>query len=268
MNRFFYLIGQGFENVWKNKLMFFASVLIITTSMITLGIFNIIGENANKIVKNMQEEQAMVAYVDENLTEEQTKNIENSISSIYGVTSVTRETKEEALKNIREQYFNDTNIDLTIGWENSNIFTDSFAIKVDDLNNASVIADKIRNIDGVRKVGFSEEIFKIVTDLASTVNLVVIVIFISLMGVSLLVISNTIKIVLHSRRKEIYIMKYIGATDNFIKTPFVIEGIIVGFAGAFLSWGITIKLYELFKNMFIDSLGFQPVILNSQLLYL
>lgn len=271
MGRLIYLIGQGFENVWKNKLMFFASVLIISTTMITLGIFTIIGENANAVVKSMTEEQAMVVYVKEGLTNEQIDEVERNIKSVGGIINIVKETKEEALQKAISQYFDETNIDLTIGWENSNIFTDSFAIRIEDLNNASNIAVELRKIENVRKVVFADEIFSTVTKLTSTVNTVVMVVFILLVGVSILVISNTIKLVLHSRRKEIHIMKYIGATDNFVKTPFVIEGVIVGLTGAIISWFITIKAYGAFQDSIVKSFGmsastFNPVYLDDKIL--
>ena len=268
MGTLFYLISQGFENVWKNKIMFIASVLIISTSMITLGIFSIVGENAKAFVSNMKADQTMIAFLDEGVDEARVKAIEKTISEISGVTEITHETKEEALKNARELYFDESTIDFTEGWEDNNLFTDSFAVNVDDLTRANDIKTKIEDIAGVRNVRFDEDIFSSINKVSEAIQMVVMVVFILLVAVSLLVISNTIKLVLHSRRKEINIMKYIGATDAFVKTPFIIEGIIVGVVGAYLTWLLTMPMYSALQNLVADSaLTFPWVDLSQKILH-
>ena len=268
MGTLFYLISQGFENVWKNKIMFIASVLIISTSMITLGIFSIVGENAKAFVSNMKADQTMIAFLDEGVDEARVKAIEKTISEISGVTEITHETKEEALKNARELYFDESTIDFTEGWEDNNLFTDSFAVNVDDLTRANDIKTKIEDIAGVRNVRFDEDIFSSINKVSEAIQMVVMVVFVLLVAVSLLVISNTIKLVLHSRRKEINIMKYIGATDTFVKNPIIIEGIIVGVVGAYLSWFLTMPMYSALQNLVADSaLNFPWVDLSQKILH-
>ena len=268
MGTLFYLISQGFENVWKNKIMFIASVLIISTSMITLGIFSIVGENAKAFVSNMKADQTMIAFLDEGVDEARVKAIEKTISEISGVTEITHETKEEALKNARELYFDESTIDFTEGWEDNNLFTDSFAVNVTDLTKANDIVSRIEAIDGVRRVRFDENVFASINKASEAIQMVVMVVFILLVAVSLLVISNTIKLVLHSRRKEINIMKYIGATDAFVKTPFIIEGIIVGVVGAYLTWLLTMPMYSALQNLVADSaLTFPWVDLSQKILH-
>lgn len=268
MGTLFYLISQGFENVWKNKLMFIASVLIISTSMITLGIFSIVGENAKAFVDNMKADQTIIAFLDENVDDARVSAIEKTISEISGVTEVTHETKEEALKNAREQYFDESTIDFTEGWEDNNLFTDSFAVNVGDLTKANDVVSRIEAIDGVRRVRFDENVFSSINKASEAIQMVVMVVFILLVAVSLLVISNTIKLVLHSRRKEINIMKYIGATDAFVKTPFIIEGIIVGVVGAYLSWFLTMPMYSALQNVVADTaLTFPWVDLSQKILH-
>jgi len=247
-----YLIKQGFENVWKNKIMFIASVLIISTSMITLGIFTIIGENVKALADSLVANQSIIAYVTEDADEDKIKLVEKTILSLNGVTGIDRETKQEAIDNAREQLIGEEYKDFTAGWEESNIFTDSFEINVEDLTMADGVASEIEKIDGVRKVRFEQDIFAKITSASDLIKTIVLVIFVLLVAVSLLVISNTIKLVLHSRRREINIMKYIGATDAFVKTPFIIEGIIVGLVGAYISWFLTMQLYNGVQNTFMS----------------
>jgi len=262
----FYLIKQGFENILRNKLMFMASVLIVATTMITLSIFVIIGENVSNVVENMQNSQGIVAYLENNVEDAEINKIKTKLKNIAGVNGVEYESKEQALENARKEYFDETNMDLTVGWEENNIFAASFTISLDDLKNAETTIEKIKSIDGIRKVVFDNEIFNIITKISDLVRIVVMGIFILLVGVSFLVISNTIKLVLHSRRKEINIMKYIGATDGFVETPFIIEGIVVGIVGALISWGISIALYQSVISKFATSSIFEFVPLNFEIL--
>lgn len=262
----FYLIKQGFENILKNKLMFFASVLIVATTMITLSVFVIIGENVQNLVDNMQSSQGIIAYLEKDIQDDQVTTIKTKLKSISGVTNIEYESKEQALENARKEYFNESNMDLTAGWEENNIFTASFTVSLEDLQDANKVTQKIKEIDGVRKVVFDNEIFNMVTKISDLVRIIVMGIFILLVGVSFLVISNTIKLVLHSRRKEINIMKYIGATNGFVETPFIIEGIIVGIVGALISWVISVSLYQSIISKFAASAIFKFVPLNFEIL--
>jgi len=262
----FYLIKQGFENILKNKLMFFASVLIVATTMITLSIFVIIGENVQNLVDNMQGSQGIIAYLEKDIQDEQISTIKTKLKNISGIVDIEYESKEQALENARKEYFDESNMDLTAGWEENNIFTASFTVSLEELQDANKITTKIKEIEGVRKVVFDNEIFNTITKISDLVRIVVMGIFILLVGVSFLVISNTIKLVLHSRRKEINIMKYIGATNGFVETPFIIEGIIVGVVGAVISWIISISLYQSVIGKFATSAVFEFMPLNFEIL--
>ena len=125
----------------------------------------------------------------------------------------------------------------------------------------------IETIDGVRKVRFEQEIFNQINNFSDVIKTIVLVIFVLLIAVSLLVISNTIKLGLHGRRKEINIMKYIGATDTFVKTPFIIEGIIVGALGALISWILIINMYTGVQNAFSDVGMITWVDISQRVLY-
>ncbi len=275
MGTLIYLIRQGFENVWKNKIMFFASVLIISTSMITLGIFTIIGENVNALATSLMKDQVMLVYVKEGLPEEDIVSAKDKISTLNGVTEVKRITKEENIKEAREMLGEEYK-DFSDGWEDDDIFTDSFEVGIESLEEASSISDEIKNIKVkdtavIRSVKFDQDIFVKISNMSDIIKTIVLIVFILLVAVSLLVIANTIKLVLHSRRKEINIMKYIGATDAFVKTPFIIEGIIVGVVGAYISWLITIQIYNGVQNAFLSEgivgwLDLSQRILNTNLI--
>ncbi|MBQ7669085.1 MAG: ABC transporter permease [Clostridia bacterium] len=268
MGRLFYLIGQGFENVLKNKLMFIASVFIITTTLIMLGIFTIVGENANALVEQMKSEQRMQVWLDGDLASDKTKEVGEKLKKVQGVDEVVFRSKKETIDNMRELYFDESTIALTDGWEDTNIYaTDSYIVTPHDLTMGKKLQEDIEKIDGVNRVAFQEETFTKISKIADIIKVVVLIILIFLIGLSFLVISNTIKLGLHARRKEINIMKYIGATDNFVKTPFVIEAIIVGLIGALVSWLVTIALYDIFKSVVMSNqILFEPLTLDRQIL--
>ena len=268
MTTLIYLIRQGFSNVWKNKIMFVASVLIVMTSMITLGIFTIIGENVKAFVNKMQNDQALVAFLDEGLDEASISAVKTKLTAISGVDKITYESKEEAIKNAREKYFTEDTMDLSVGWEESDIFTGSYSVYVKDLTQADLVKASVEKIDGIRDVKFDKDMFASIEQLSDGVKMVVLIIFVLLIAVSLLVVSNTIKLVLHARRKEINIMKYIGATDAFVKTPFLIEGVIVGVCGGLIAWLATNTLYGSIQNFMNSStITFEFVDLSSRILY-
>ena len=170
MGTLIYLIKQGFENVWKNKIMFIASVLIISTSMITLGIFTIIGENVKSLADSLTANQSIIAYVTEEATNDQIEQIGKKIASIEGVSGIERETKQEAIDNAREQLIGEEYADFTEGWEESNIFTDSFEVNVNELEEAQTIANAIQEIEGVRKVRFDQEIFSKINSMSDIIR--------------------------------------------------------------------------------------------------
>lgn len=254
--------------MWKNKIMFIASVLIVSTSMITLGIFTIIGENVKAFIDMMQNDQALVAFLDEGLDDTKITNVKTQLDKISGVSKITYESKEEAIKNAREKYFTEDTIDLSIGWEDADIFTGSYSVFVENLENATNVKNEIEKIDGVRKVSFDQYAFTSIQQISEGIKVVVLVVFVLLIAISLLVVSNTIKLVLHARRREINIMKYIGATDAFVKTPFLIEGVIVGICGGLVAWLATNAMYGSIQN-FINSsvITFQFVDLSERILY-
>ena len=262
----FYLIKQGIENIFKNKIMFIASVLIVATTMITLSVFVIIGENVNNFVDNMKGSQGILVLLDQDIEAEQISVVKTKLKNISGVVDIEYESKEQALENAKKEYFDESNMSLTEGWEQNNMFSPSFTLTIDDLEKAEGIQKKAEEISGVKKANFDNEIFNVITQISDLVRLIVIGIFVLLVGVSFLVISNTIKLVLHSRRKEINIMKYIGATDGFVETPFIVEGVIVGVVGALISWGVSVWLYQTVISNFSGSSLFTFVSLNFEIL--
>ena len=223
-----YLIGEGFSNVFKNKKSTGASLMIMCATMIIFGIFLILGENINHFVDQVESEQGMQVFVKNEATQEQIDELGEKIRAIDGVSTVEFVSKDEALEQMRER-FGDKQ-DLLDGYEGeNNIFTASYVVTLTDLTKSKTVQDQINTYtDVVKKITSKDEVVTTLINLANGIKIVTGVILVLLIIISIFIIANTIKLTVHARRKEISIMKYVGATNNFIRWPFIVEGMIIG----------------------------------------
>ena len=230
-----YLIGEGFSNVFKNKKSTGASLMIMCATMIIFGIFLILGENINHFVDQVESEQGMQVFVKNEATQEQIDELGEKIRTIDGVSTVEFVSKDEALEQMRER-FGDKQ-DLLDGYEGeNNIFTASYVVTLTDLTKSKTVQDQINTYtDVVKKITSKDEVVTTLINLANGIKIVTGVILVLLIIISIFIIANTIKLTVHARRKEISIMKYVGATNNFIRWPFIVEGMIIGILASIIS---------------------------------
>ncbi len=230
-----YLIGEGFSNVFKNKKSTGASLMIMCATMIIFGIFLILGENINHFVDQVESEQGMQVFVKNEATQEQIDELGEKIRAIDGVSTVEFVSKDEALEQMRER-FGDKQ-DLLDGYEGeNNIFTASYVVTLTDLTKSKTVQDQINTYtDVVKKITSKDEVVTTLINLANGIKIVTGVILVLLIIISIFIIANTIKLTVHARRKEISIMKYVGATNNFIRWPFIVEGMIIGILASIIS---------------------------------
>ena len=230
-----YLIGEGFSNVFKNKKSTGASLMIMCATMIIFGIFLILGENINHFVDQVESEQGMQVFVKNEATQEQIDELGEKIRAIDGVSTVEFVSKDEALEQMRER-FGDKQ-DLLDGYEGeNNIFTASYVVTLTDLTKSKTVQDQINTYtDVVKKITSKDEVVTTLINLANRIKIVTGVILVLLIIISIFIIANTIKLTVHARRKEISIMKYVGATNNFIRWPFIVEGMIIGILASIIS---------------------------------
>ncbi|MBO4293117.1 MAG: permease-like cell division protein FtsX [Clostridia bacterium] len=253
-SRFGYFIGEGFRNVFKNKKSTGASLMIMCATMIIFGVFLVLGENINHIVKEVESVQGMQVFINKDTTEEQIGELGDKIRDIKidgvpAVNQVVRKTKDEALATMKERFKEKQDLLATFDGEN-NIFPESYVVTLTDLKYSPQVQDEISKMDNVKKITSRDQTVTTLLSIAKWVRIVTGVILILLIFISMFIIANTIKLTVHARRKEISIMKYVGATNNFIRWPFIVEGMIIGiFAGA-----ISIILIGLLYNMLADAL--------------
>ena len=230
-----YFIGEGFSNVFKNKKSTGASLMIMCATMIIFGIFLILGENINHFVDEVESEQGISVFVKNEATQEQIDELGEKIRAIDGVNTVDFVSKDEALEQMKERF--GERQDLLEGYEGeNNIFTASYVVTLTDLTKSKAVQDQISTYtDVVKKINSKDEVTSTLINLANGIKIVTGVILILLVIISIFIIANTIKLTVHARRKEISIMKYVGATNNFIRWPFIVEGMIIGILSSIIS---------------------------------
>ncbi len=232
----FYLISEGFKNIFKNKKSSFTSLITMICAMFIFGVAFAIGENANSVVKQVSKEMGLQVYMKNDATDEQIIKLGDEIRDLGNdkIATVEMVTKQQALERMKERF--EDNDWIFEGYEGEdNIFPVSYVVHLTDLSYTKEIESKISKMENVDVIRSSDETVDTLIKLANGIRVAIMVIFILLILMAVTIISNTIKLTVHSRRKEISIMKYVGATNGFIRGPFVVEGIIIGLFAAILT---------------------------------
>lgn len=253
-----YLLGEGIRNVFKNKKSTSASIIIMSLTMLIFGVFFVITQNINSIMKQIESEQGIEVFLYD-ISEDQTKAVEDYIRNIDGVNTVEYKSKEDALNQLKSQ-FKDRE-ELLSGYEENNIFPASYVVTLTDLTKNNEVKQKIDEYDKdkpdtekvIKKITSSDETITTLINLANGIRIITGVILVILIIISIFIISNTIKLTVHARRKEISIMKYVGATNSFIRWPFIVEGIIIGIISGAISIIILGINYNLIANKILES---------------
>lgn len=263
-----YLIGEGFKNMFKNTKSTVISVITMICTMFLFGIFFAIGVNINSILEQVQLKQGMEIFIWDEVTDEQKNQFETELKALDGVNSVKYKNKQQALDSFKES-LGAENSKVLEGYENErNIFPASYIVTLTELEKSDEIQAEVRRIGAkiatadragqvdlnIEETTEHDSIIKKITSSDNTINTLITivrgvritigVIFIILLVISITIISNTIKLTVHARRKEISIMKYVGATNSFIRWPFLVEGIIIGIIAALLTLAIVGVLYD------------------------
>ena len=226
-----YLIGEGFKNTLKNKKSTVAALTIMCMAMFMFGLFFILGENINYMMDQISQEQGMQVFIDLNATEEEITDIGAKIRAIDGVNTVQRVTAKEGLNENKDVLNDDSLIEGL-----DEIWPESYIVTLTDLELNDSVQSQIKQIDKVDKeIKSSNHTIEMLFNITKGIRLVTFGILVILVFISIFIITNTIKLTVHARRKEISIMKYVGATNSFIRWPFIVEGIIIGVVSALIT---------------------------------
>lgn len=255
-NIFGYLIGEGFSNVFKNKKSTGASLMIMCATMIIFGIFLILGENINHFVDQIKSEQGFQVFLKTDAKDDEIQKVGEEIRAINGVSTAEYKDKTYALNTMKEKLGDKSELIEGYG---PDYFPPSYVVTLTDLNMSKDVQNKIMEFDNVTKITSSDKTVSTLLSLARGIKAVTGVILVLLIVISIFIISNTIKLTVHARRKEISIMKYVGATNNFIRWPFIVEGMIIGILASAISIVIVGGAYSILAEQAVNA-GFMKTI--------
>ncbi|MDD3297785.1 MAG: permease-like cell division protein FtsX [Firmicutes bacterium] len=245
---------QGISGLWRNRIMSLVAVGSVTAVLLVLGLSLLTIININSITAYIESSVEIKAFLEEELDSAQVETIGEKISQIQGVTEIDFETKETALEKYREQLGNNDSLLEGLEGEN-NPFPSSYIVKVGNPNTIGSISNEIAAFEGVEEVQYGKDVVDRLLESTHLIRVVGTVLICILAFISVFIISNTIKLTVVARRKEISIMKYIGATDSFIRFPFIIEGLLLGVIGSGLASGLVAVIYDYFFTSMNNSFG-------------
>ena len=236
-----YLLREGIRSIFRHGFMSFAAICVTVACLIIMGSFSLILYNLNMMVRELEQENEILVYVDENLTEAEAKSVGSKINLIDNVNKSEFVSREQALENFIENQDDDS----VFAGIDSTTLRHRFVVTLVDNAQMETTVEAIRPIEGVADISAPYELEEGFRSLEHVLQIVTIAIIAILLVVSLFIISNTIKLAMLDRRDEIAIMKIVGATDSFIRLPFVVEGFVIGIVSAAIAFGLQWGLYDL-----------------------
>ena len=236
-----YHLREGFRSIFTHGLMSFAAVCMILACLIIMGSFSLVAVNLDNTLGDLEAENEFTAYVDESLTEEQAKALQGKLERLANVSSATFVDRQAAMDQYVERYADSENKDLFEDLP-ENTLRHRYRIHVDDLEQMGETVRQVEAVSGVAKVQWEQAISDGFVALRNVASAVAFILIAMLLVISLFIIANTIKLATFNRREEIAIMKMCGATNWFVRWPFIFEGMLLGLMGAilafFLQWGL------------------------------
>ena len=261
---FQYLTKQGLHNLRANRLMSLASIGVLTACLLLTGIAGLFSANVNSLVEYLGDQNETVVYLDQGLSDEELASVDQTLRSMPGLAAVTYVSQEEVLETYKG-YMSEY-ADMFNYFEEDNPFHANYRVVLENLNQLDEMIAQLEQIDGVYSVSAPTQLSSVFLTIQRAVTYAGWALVAVLALVSVVVISNTIRLTVFARRKEINIMKYVGATNGFIRWPFFVEGTSVGLISGLLAAGLVIGAYALVVNRVGAMSGFWGPILGSCLL--
>jgi cell division transport system permease protein len=253
-----YFVKETFKSIRRNQLMSFASVSTVALSLLVLGLFLLMVMNANNLAKYLESQVQISVYMEDSASNDNLAAAAKSLKAMPGVIKVTSVNKAEALAKFKKRLGDQNRLLDALGEENP--FPYSFDVQVDKPERIAEIVPKIDEMKGVETAKFGQEVVEHMFKLTRLLRLGGIVLVVLLAMATLFIISNTIRITVFARRREVSIMKYVGATNWFIRWPFLLEGMFLGFAGALVASLVLIQMYVALQDKIYSTLAFFPLI--------
>ncbi|WP_297862451.1 permease-like cell division protein FtsX [uncultured Acidaminococcus sp.] len=253
-----YYIKETFTSLKRNSLMSIASISTVALSILVLGIFLTMVLNVNNLASHLENQVQVTIYMDDSASAEQLKHMEKVLKSTQGIVKVTPRTKEEALGEFKKRLGEQQKLLAALGEDNP--FPASFEIQVDNPERIPQLVTQFQQMPGVETAKFGQEVVEHLFQLTRVLRIGGILLIVLLAIATLFIISNTIRITVFARRREVNIMKYVGATDWFIRWPFLLEGMLMGFVGAVIASLILVQGYNAIQAKIYGTLAFFPML--------
>ncbi len=248
-SNFKYFVSEGCKSYAKNTLMTLSSTIIVVACLIVFGLYLLFSMNINSVAEQLKSECEIRVYIEESIepgTLEMDK-LEDAVKSVSNVKSAEFYSNEDALDEYKKELGDEAYV--MDGFGDDNPLRDSFKIKLEDLSISESTAEKLKHIDGIAKVNDNQSSANKLVSVTNVIKSISFWFMIFLGALAIFIISNTIKITLFARRRDINIMKYLGATNSFISWPYIIEGVIIGFVGSLIAMTIMLIAYNTFLSM-------------------
>lgn len=256
--RLTYFMGQSVKELWRNGIMTIASITVLLSCLVVMGSFALLIRNIDINLEKLGLLNEIVVFIDETKTPEEVAEIGAQIRALDNVGNVEYISKEQALEEEKERYSDYPGLfELA---EGDNPLRDSFVITYLDNAKAPTTVYQLGKIDGIAKTNYRQDLAVSIEKAKSGISLILIWFMAILFVVSIFVIINTIKLAVHSRRAEIKIMRYVGATEWFVMLPFIFEGIIIGIISSVIAYVIEYYMYGYVVSMIGDNFKFITVI--------
>ncbi len=261
---FTYNLGQGFRNIWRNRLFSLASIATMSAMIFMFGLFYSIGSNFNAMVRSAEESVSITVFFDYGLSTEGIQAIGDEIAKRPEVSEYKYVSAEEAWETFKAEYF-EGHEDAAEGFADDNPLANSanYEIYLNDVSMQKTLVSFLQGLDGVRQVNQSEAAAEMLTDFNALITVIFAGVIAILLAVSVFLISNTITVGIHVRKEEIAIMKLIGAKDSFVRQPFIVEGVAIGAIGSLIPLVILYFVYGTVLNYVADNFN----LLNSMLTF-
>ena len=250
---FRYLIKEGFRNTWSNRMMSIASICVLMSCLVLIGCASMIFLNIESLLGRIEEENVVMVYIKDDTADADITAMGNTLKGIDNVKEVEFVPKEDAwaeqlatMEEAQAKFFTEISSDIPL--------PDAYKVTVDDLTYFDQTVNQIEKLDHIDTIRENKDLAEKLVTIRHGVEVISIVIVAVLLAISVFIISNTIKLTVYSRRLEISIMKSVGATNSFVRLPFVVEGMILGIISGVISLGLVWAFYEFAINQFSDLL--------------
>lgn len=246
INTINYFIVDALKSIKRNITVSFAAMLTVLVTFFVLGTFTLVGLNFNKTIEDVADKIEIKVYLQDDIKLVNQREVEIKLAEQEGVKAVTYESKDEAFTKLKKDLEGNSGMLEGYSLEN-NPLASSYIVTLEDASYAGDVSKAVEDMTGVESITNQQELIEKISNVVDFVQILGVVLFFVFIGVSIFLIMNTIKLAVYSRRREVGIMKFVGATDWFIRWPFVIEGMIIGAVGSLLA---TVILYFIYRGIF------------------